>query len=346
MKINELARRLHLSPRAIRLYEAKGLLKPARNADNGYRTYTEQDAWRLQTIAALREIGISLDQIRRLLDPLDRNNAEEVRRYLELQRAAMYARWVNDKHVLQAMDEWIGRLDRDGSLCLEELCELTERLKTIRHARDDWHDRWGYDRIAAEGSLSPSTIAAGPLTTVQQYEQALQCLTEWVLPEPGETGLDIGAGTGALAGLLLQRGAMMHAVDQSQEMLARCRMQYPEMPVKLGNMLVIPYMDSRFDFVVSSFAFHHLNDEQQLLALEEMSRVLKPQGRIAIAGFMFENEDVRRECLSDDRQAALLHGKYPADRSRLIRWFREHGFSTVQQSLTPWIHLVFAVRKH
>ncbi|MDQ0916811.1 MerR family DNA-binding transcriptional regulator [Paenibacillus sp. V4I5] len=45
MLINEISRKLGITARAIRFYEQKGLIKPAKQKDNGYRTYTEQDAW-------------------------------------------------------------------------------------------------------------------------------------------------------------------------------------------------------------------------------------------------------------------------------------------------------------
>ncbi|WP_051620655.1 MerR family transcriptional regulator [Paenibacillus sp. UNC451MF] len=61
MKINELAKRLDVTPRAIRFYEEKGLLQPEYE-ENGYRRYTEDDAWRLQTIAAFREIGFGIEE--------------------------------------------------------------------------------------------------------------------------------------------------------------------------------------------------------------------------------------------------------------------------------------------
>lgn len=51
MNIKEAASRLGISARAIRFYEEKGLIQPAKQVSNGYRTYTENDIWRLQTIA-------------------------------------------------------------------------------------------------------------------------------------------------------------------------------------------------------------------------------------------------------------------------------------------------------
>ena len=57
--------------------------------------------------------------------------------------------------------------------------------------------------------------------------------------------------------------------------------------MKLGNFLALPFTDHSFDFVVSSFAFHHLSPDQQLLALQEMQWVLTSRGRIGLTDLMF-----------------------------------------------------------
>lgn len=59
MMINEAARRADLTRRAIKFYEEKGLLKPAKDA-NGYRNYTEEDLLRLKEICFYRKLGISI----------------------------------------------------------------------------------------------------------------------------------------------------------------------------------------------------------------------------------------------------------------------------------------------
>lgn len=52
-----------LTPKAVRLYETRGLLPaPARTAA-GYRSYTDDDVARLRFIAAARELGLRLDQV-------------------------------------------------------------------------------------------------------------------------------------------------------------------------------------------------------------------------------------------------------------------------------------------
>ena len=68
MNIKDAERLSGVSVRNIRFYEQKGLLKPARNAENDYREYSEEDIRRLQLIRALRMVDMPLEQIREVVD--------------------------------------------------------------------------------------------------------------------------------------------------------------------------------------------------------------------------------------------------------------------------------------
>jgi putative AdoMet-dependent methyltransferase len=354
MRINELAQRLGVTPRAIRFYEEKGLLHPLKQADNGYRFYNEEDAWRLQTIVALREFGLPIEVIEQLLHEMDRGNQETVRHHLELQRSVLFSQWVQWKPVLAAMDEMIEQWNERQPPQFEDLFRLAEHIKELKSIRSSWVDRWNYDRKAADfdcNSPRNNGSPVGRMATAEEYELALRYTVQWIAPQSGETGLDIGAGTGNLTGRLLHEGVTMYAVEQSKHMLARCRAKLPSVSCKLGNFLALPFFEGQFHFVATSFAFHHLTEEQQLLALEEMNRVLKPQGRIVITGLMFEHADARdrelvelRACGRQELVTELIE-HYPADRGRLLEWFRRHNYITVQQQLSPWIHMIYAFRK-
>ncbi|WP_426595205.1 MerR family transcriptional regulator [Cellulomonas sp. McL0617] len=66
--IQQVARLTGTTSRALRHYDALGLLSPSRIGDNGYRRYDEDSLVRLQRILLLRELGLGLQQIRRVLD--------------------------------------------------------------------------------------------------------------------------------------------------------------------------------------------------------------------------------------------------------------------------------------
>jgi DNA-binding transcriptional MerR regulator len=66
-RIGALARQAGLSVQAIRLYERKGLLKPALRAANGYRVYDVQALLRLAAIRQGQRLGFSLREMGDLL---------------------------------------------------------------------------------------------------------------------------------------------------------------------------------------------------------------------------------------------------------------------------------------
>lgn len=67
--ISELAREFGITTRAIRFYEEKGMLTPARNGQR--RIYSVSDRVRLKLILRGKRLGFSLDESRELIDMYD-----------------------------------------------------------------------------------------------------------------------------------------------------------------------------------------------------------------------------------------------------------------------------------
>ncbi|HEY9100442.1 MerR family transcriptional regulator [Chitinimonas sp.] len=67
MRIGELAKRSGLATSAIRFYETKGLLPPAKRGLNGYRDYPAETVAVLAIIADAQQAGFSLEEIKQIL---------------------------------------------------------------------------------------------------------------------------------------------------------------------------------------------------------------------------------------------------------------------------------------
>lgn len=67
--VTELADELGITPRAIRFYETKGLIKPRRAGTT--RVYTHRDRGRMQLILRGKRLGFSLADIKEYLDLYD-----------------------------------------------------------------------------------------------------------------------------------------------------------------------------------------------------------------------------------------------------------------------------------
>ncbi|KHS57901.1 MULTISPECIES: MerR family transcriptional regulator [Terrisporobacter] len=100
MQINEVIQQVDLTKRAIKYYEEQGLLSVNKD-ENGYRNYTKEDVALLKEISVYRKLGISIKDIKILLEKKDyqllnniykekinkleecRNEAESLKRFID-----------------------------------------------------------------------------------------------------------------------------------------------------------------------------------------------------------------------------------------------------------------------
>ena len=119
-KVADVARLSGVSIRALHHYDAIGLLVPTGRTEAGYRLYTDADLLRLQQILIGRELGFSLDEIKRSLDDprFDQGQAlVEQRRRLEAKAHAL-------EEMLRAVDAALavaGRDQQGGPMDMKEL---------------------------------------------------------------------------------------------------------------------------------------------------------------------------------------------------------------------------------
>ncbi len=66
MRINKVEEIVGINKKNIRFYEEKGLLNPSRNAENGYREYSQEDVKTLQKIKLLRQLSVPIEEISKL----------------------------------------------------------------------------------------------------------------------------------------------------------------------------------------------------------------------------------------------------------------------------------------
>ncbi|MGD9953703.1 MAG: MerR family DNA-binding transcriptional regulator [Burkholderiales bacterium] len=85
--IGELAREFDVTPRAIRFYEAEGLLSPRR--DGQRRIYTPRDRTRLKLTLRGKRLGLTLSEIRSLIDMYEpgRDERPQLERFLAVLQA-------------------------------------------------------------------------------------------------------------------------------------------------------------------------------------------------------------------------------------------------------------------
>jgi SAM-dependent methyltransferase len=110
---------------------------------------------------------------------------------------------------------------------------------------------------------------------------------------PGDRVLDMGCGAGRHAFEMYRRGGDVVAFDQDADELSNVRDLFvamkeagevplgAEADVKEGDALALPFADGEFDRVVAAEVLEHIPADIQ--AIEELARVLRPGGTMAVS---------------------------------------------------------------
>jgi ubiquinone/menaquinone biosynthesis C-methylase UbiE len=219
----------------------------------------------------------------------------------------------------------------------------------------DWLDELGFEQIALRPALSDdplSSIQPGiPFSAViqaikpgeagsktyfnqvaDQWDEMRQTFFSEAVREqayaaarvqPGELAADIGAGTGFISEGLLERGARVIAVDQSEAMLEVLKEKLgssDELDCRKGEADALPVESGSVDAVFANMYLHHVEDPAGAIA--EMARLLKPGGRLVITD------------LDQHNHTFLLteqHDRWSGfKRSDVRLWFKQAGLSQVR----------------
>ena len=123
MKIKQVEELVGITSKNIRFYENQGLLTPER-AENGYREYHEQNIEALKKIKLLRKLGISVEEIRAVL-----NHSRSLEDCLEKHLAVLEKERENLSNMRRLSDAILQKRDSIDTLNTNEWLDEMEKLE-------------------------------------------------------------------------------------------------------------------------------------------------------------------------------------------------------------------------
>lgn len=135
MKVNEIARKAGASTDAVRYYSRIGLLRPARNPENGYKRFADGDLLRLRFIRQARELGFTLGEIAEILDHAREGESPcpRVRQIIEQRIEETRARVAELVDLQRRMERALARWNEmpDGIPDEQTVCHLIESVEDL-----------------------------------------------------------------------------------------------------------------------------------------------------------------------------------------------------------------------
>jgi demethylmenaquinone methyltransferase / 2-methoxy-6-polyprenyl-1,4-benzoquinol methylase len=157
-------------------------------------------------------------------------------------------------------------------------------FETVDEAQKAQRVRGVFDSVASKYDVMNDLMSMGLHRVWKAYAVAVADL------HPGQQALDIAGGTGDLARAFAKKvgagGTVVHT-DINEAMLRQGRDRLLDdglvLPTVICDAEVLPFATGRFDLVSVAFGLRNMTHKERALA--EMSRVLKPGGRLLVLEF-------------------------------------------------------------
>lgn len=155
---------------------------------------------------------------------------------------------------------------------------------------DLWAD--GYDKCVQLSEENNEYPFAG-------YKNVLNTIYNIVYNKGKAKILDIGFGTGVLTNKLYDEGYEIYGIDFSERMIEIAKDKMPSsklfhydfskgLPKELENI--------QFDYIISTYAMHHLQDKDKIKFINTLDKYLYNDGQIIIGDVAFKTTELLEQC--------------------------------------------------
>ncbi|MGN0144605.1 MAG: class I SAM-dependent methyltransferase [Clostridium sp.] len=202
---------------------------------------------------------------------------------------------------------------------------------------DDWADEYDETVEAKDGEY---------IEVFKNYNEILNETVKHIAKFEGAKVIDIGAGTGNLTNAASKIGYNVIGIEPNLKMRNIASGKYPFIKFLPGTFLSLPIDNKNsIDAIITSYAFHHLTDEEKEEAVKLFKSKLQKDGVVVIADTMYESEKAKLSILKDVEDSGysnLLHDlqtEFYSTHKTLKDIFEKEGFkvSFLQMNKFVWI---------
>lgn len=134
------------------------------------------------------------------------------------------------------------------------------------------------------------------------YKEILNLIFNEAMQVERSRILDIGFGTGTLASKLYDHHHTIDGIDFSSEMIAISQPKMPQADLvqwDISKGMPAALAHNKYDTIISTYALHHLEDEEKVVFIQELLPLLAEGGKIQIGDIAFGTRAQLEKCKAD-----------------------------------------------
>jgi putative AdoMet-dependent methyltransferase len=202
---------------------------------------------------------------------------------------------------------------------------------------DEWADNYDKDVAGANGEYEE---------VFADYDHILQTVAN----DANGVVLEFGVGTGNLTEKLLARGLVVYGIEPAKLMRKAAKKKLPSLSLFEGDFLSFSVPIDKADTIVSTYAFHHLNDGEKEQALIHYYKLLNEKGKILFADTIFESKESKEQAISQakSRNYTKLADDLMTEHYTTVPILKEMmeriGFDVCFQQMNRFVWIIHAVK--
>lgn len=333
MKIGEFARKSGITVKTLLHYDKIGLLQPSSKTEAGYRIYCDENFIKLQQITTLKFIGLSLEEIRQIINEKGQN----IESIISIQTKALEEKKKHIETVITALNKAGKQIQDNSFLEIQQLIDIIKITNMETRAKQRFNQ------------------ASNQYVTDSYYwrSKTAELINELIKPNINDVVLDLGCGTGKQIIELSRKVKLAIGVDISDGMIRQAKENIENERIHNIEFYIGTFEEPNLNIdlqkkcitkIISNYALHHLTTTYKQKAIEKMINVGGESLQSIIIGdlMFFQNPN-------DYIQEFSVVGygpevDFPSSVEELMNCFSNFDFTVEVHRLHPLVGVMVARR--
>lgn len=332
MKISEFAKKSGITVKTLLHYDKIGLLKPSMKSENGYRIYYDEDFIRLQQISTLKFVGLSLQEIKQVLD----HKEENIEQLIDIEMKVLEEKKNKIETVINGLQKSKKEIETNNYLDINKFIDII-RLTTME------------DKAKERFNNASSKYVTGSYIW---RDRTAKLINELVKPNSKDIILDIGCGTGNQLIELSKKIKLAIGIDISEGMIKQAKENVKREGKNNIEFFIGTFLEPNLNIalgekhvtkIISNYALHHLAMEYKEKAIEKMIDLNEDVKQIIIGDLMFFEDPEKYK----SEFSLVGYGPevdFPSTVKEIKECFEKFNFITEIHKLHPLVGVIVAKR--